>query len=697
MLNIKKVLKALRIINSVDQTKAIEITVNNAATTGTKTTLQSSQTADRVITLPDATTTLIDTDSAQNLTNKTVSLSNTTDDKLLLSEASTHKIVDSSITHTTSANDTTLSVGTKELILDGKAIRVPVKTFAPGTPPTGNAGDIIYNTTTSTFWINQAGTYIELVVAAGSANVTLSNLVSPVAINESLLPNADLNLDLGSPSFRWDVVHTSDVVATGDADVGNDLDVNNDVSVGNDLTVTGNVGITSNLTVQGNLTVNGTTTTIDTINLVVKDPNITINSGGNDATAQGAGITVQRTGTSGSLIYDSALASKWKLGNFGTESEVLSANTDQTISGIKTINKPLELSQAEAVYTLGTLTLACSAPVNTISSPLSGNVGKITTGQNASSISLYNNSGSAVTLINKVAGGTVDFEIYVPEQVNYILASGKMIQLQIITVGGLKRLVPQVRVDSSRIGMIEQFAGNITQIPTGYLYCNGSALSTTIYADLYSKIGDNWKKYNQTLAPGTFVIPDLRAKFLRGAVEYYAVTGAAFGFSLPTTIPSQTIGGASWAPVQVGDAVYVSGGGIAAGYYFIDPITNPGQFSIYPTLDACYAQSGAIVFTATGLISISFEADKSRATRYGSTVSTPTTSTDNFVGSLQAQAIQAHTHTVLGASNSNWAGGGNAGPFFNNFSQQSGSSGGLETRPDNVSVTYIIKVLPDYL
>lgn len=91
-----------------------------------------------------------------------------------------------------------------------------------------------------------------------------------------------------------------------------------------------------NVTVGGDLTVNGTTTTLNTATLEVEDPNIILNNGGNDASSEGAGLTVERTSTNGSLIYADASATKWRAGAAGAEVDLIGTTSTQTITN-KTI------------------------------------------------------------------------------------------------------------------------------------------------------------------------------------------------------------------------------------------------------------------------------------------------------------------------------------------------------------------------
>jgi len=111
----------------------------------------------------------------------------------------------------------------------------------------------------------------------------------------------------------------------------------NDI-LNNPLTLAGDKTFSDDVIINGDLTVNGSTTTLNTTNLVVEDKYVVINSGGNDASAEDAGIAVDRTSADGQFLFDSTLASKWKVGVVGTMSEIITANFAQTMTALKTFS-----------------------------------------------------------------------------------------------------------------------------------------------------------------------------------------------------------------------------------------------------------------------------------------------------------------------------------------------------------------------
>ena len=66
-----EVAKGVSTQDTSDKTKQLALEVGSGSTTGTKTTVTSAQTADRTITLPDATDTLVALAATQILSNKT--------------------------------------------------------------------------------------------------------------------------------------------------------------------------------------------------------------------------------------------------------------------------------------------------------------------------------------------------------------------------------------------------------------------------------------------------------------------------------------------------------------------------------------------------------------------------------------------------------------------------------------------------
>ncbi len=61
------------------------------------------------------------------------------------------------------------------------------------------------------------------------------------------------------------------------------------------------------------------------------------------------------------------------------------------------------------------------------------------------------------------------------------------------------------------VGMIAPFG--MSSVPTGWLACDGSAVSRTTYADLFTAIGTTWGAGDGS---STFALPDLAGAFLRG-------------------------------------------------------------------------------------------------------------------------------------------------------------------------------------
>ena len=65
-------------------------------------------------------------------------------------------------------------------------------------------------------------------------------------------------------------------------------------------------------------------------------------------------------------------------------------------------------------------------------------------------------------------------------------------------------------------GTILPFAGPVSQVPEGYILCDGQEYSTQIFPDLYVVIGNAWGGTPNV----TFAVPDLRGQFMRGVDSF---------------------------------------------------------------------------------------------------------------------------------------------------------------------------------
>jgi hypothetical protein len=555
------------------------------------------------------------------------------------------------------------------------------------TPPVGIAGDFLFNPTSQSVWLcDNSGSYIEQLSASG-ANRTLSNLLSPTSINQDLIPNG--TKELGNISNKFNATLG---VVTADS-----------------ITAAGN--ITADKIICNEVDILGSTTYINATTVDSLDPNVTLNKGGNDTTAQGSGLTIERVSTNGSIIYDSGTTSRFKCGDLSLESEIMTVGSNQLITGNKFLNGTTSFGQSNSGSAGSDITL--NAVRNLL---VLNNVGTLSIARISYTVGINNVKGTIVnilttpvTLRHQITSGTTDGELFIPGALDYILDPGASINFNAVTVGALRVYYIEGKVNTSDVGMVKPFAGEISQIPSGYLLCDGSVLPQTTYPTLYSKISNNWKKHNQTISVGSFVLPDLRGSFLKGAVATYSLS--AFVIGPPSVLAIQS--GSGWANAKVGDKVKILGGGIG-GFYFIDPVEFPGNFIVYPTLSDCFAKTNPATFITSGAVNVTLASDVDYSLRYGSVSSYVPNSGLGFVGSNQFDTLQGHKHTssteiaggpAPGASNNL----SNVGPYSarTNLLQtvmdsyaSDGVNGAprmsIETRPENKSVTYIIKAFPDY-
>lgn len=161
-------------------------------------------------------------------------------------------------------------------------------------------------------------------------DVALADVQDQIDVHETRLDAHDVTLAAHTTQLN-DHETRLDAAEITIADHETRLDT---IETGNQ-TLGGNKTFSGNVTVQGDLQVDGTMTTVNSATLEVTDANILVNNGGNDATSEGAGLTVERTTTNAALQFESALASKFKIGLIGALYEIIVSGVAQTITGIK--------------------------------------------------------------------------------------------------------------------------------------------------------------------------------------------------------------------------------------------------------------------------------------------------------------------------------------------------------------------------
>ena len=198
-----------------------------------------------------------------------------------------------------------------------------------------------------------------------------------------------------------------------------------------------------------------------------------------------------------------------------------------------------------------------------------------------------------------------------------------------------KVLNVSVSSDVSEVGKISMFARSTA--PSGYLKCNGAAISRTTYAALFSAIGTTFGAGDGST---TFNIPDLRGEFIRGWDDARGIdTSRVFG----SWQDGQNLSHTHDATVS-SDAHNHSWSGVTSSDTHNHTYTSRGGSFTSQSSGSSYSGTWYSTYTAT-----------SSSNTHSHTVSG--TTNDN-----------SHTHTVTNAS-----------------------SGGSEARVRNIALLYCIK------
>lgn len=301
-----------------------------------------------------------------------------------------------------------------------------------------------------------------------------------------------------------------------------------------------------------------------------------------------------------------------------------------------------------------------------------------------------------------------------------------------------KQYVDTVGTTSAPPGAITAFAASSP--PTGWLTCDGTAVSRTSYAALFAVIGTTWGIGDGST---TFNLPDLRGQFLRGYDSRATAT------SKDTTLISGVTTNGSTSVTGIADTTYlyvgmpISGTGISAGTTIASKSTNSITLSANATAASPTVGSGAttntsrtVTVSSTSTLSVGqaisgtgipagayitqisnsttiIISSAATATNTGLTFSFGTALTvGRTFASAQDDAYETHDHGATDAGHSHTIGTastlftiGGAGPISyvvagtnqatstatTGVTVNNSSTGNSETRPKNYAILYIIK------
>ena len=151
-----------------------------------------------------------------------------------------------------------------------------------------------------------------------------------------------------------------------------------------------------------------------------------------------------------------------------------------------------------------------------------------------------------------------------------------------------------------------------TTAPSGYLKCNGAAVSRTTYADLFAIIGTTHGEGNGS---STFNVPDLRGEFVRGWDDSRGVdSGRGFGSSQGdqnkqhnhSASSSSSISPSSHNHVFPGDDQFANANGVGGwtnrttGAFNYDAKSQSGNGRVYRTSDATLSVSTSVTVNNDG-------------------------------------------------------------------------------------------------
>jgi len=123
----------------------------------------------------------------------------------------------------------------------------------------------------------------------------------------------------------------------------------------------------------------------------------------------------------------------------------------------------------------------------------------------------YSVNGTTVTLTGSVSNSDDIYVIYLARAMQTTVPGDGSVSTVKIADGAITTAKLNASVTLIPTGMIAPFG--MSTAPTGWLECNGAAVSRTTYSSLFSTVGTS---HGTGDGASTFNVPDLRGEFIRG-------------------------------------------------------------------------------------------------------------------------------------------------------------------------------------
>lgn len=182
-------------------------------------------------------------------------------------------------------------------------------------------------------------------------------------------------------------------------------------------------------------------------------------------------------------------------------------------------------------------------------------------------------------------------------------------------------------------GVVKDFAGPVSNIPSGYLPCDGSVHPKTTYPALYAAIGDTWNTGGED--PGSFRVPDLRGRTTAGADDMGSGNAGRLGLG-----PVGATGGVKEVTLTGTQSGVTPHGHTASNSHSLSAASAGAHSHTYPLLfnTSEIGNIGVVRTSASGLTNV----NTSTAGAHTHTISGSITTTVDNASAQDAQ--EAHTN-----------------------------------------------------